>query len=93
MGGLIVNDYFTLPQEVWDEKECLKISRRRQKDSYGSKSPVGYFGGTWGKTRYNGGCIRDGKWYKGEIRNLPIIPDGFTIYQMPAWGWSIKKND
>jgi len=90
--------YFTFPQETWDAKECDKRARLTAKDGMGTKYPFkGYIGcndgtrGSWGKIRYNGGCIHDEKWYEGEIRNLPKVADGFEIVHVLSWGWRIKR--
>ena len=93
-----MKDYYTYPQEVWDAAKCEKMAKRIVKDGYGSSFPVGYLGsnqpngGKWGVTTYNGGCVIDDKHYKGEIRPLPKVAEGFEIVQHLAWGYFIEKN-
>jgi hypothetical protein len=43
--------------------------------------------------RYNGGFTApDGKWYHGESKPLPAIPDTYEFYKIPTWGTYIRKK-
>lgn len=79
--------------EVWDEKTCAKKARHRHKDGMGTPYPfLGYIGSHYGEVRYNGGCEREGQWWQGENRPLPIIPDTYEIIHKPTWGYVIRKK-
>jgi hypothetical protein len=86
--------YYTEKQEDWDEAKCRKMSRRVARDGLGTKYPwPGYIGSHYGRTRYNGGCVRDGQWYEGVEYLLPKVCEGFEIIQVPTWGcWRIVKS-
>ena len=77
--------------EVWDEKKCQKMVKHRAKDGLGTPYPFkGYIGSTkYGLVRYNGGCVREGKWYAGENFPLPKIPKKYKIIHVPTWGYRI----
>jgi len=90
--------FFTFPQETWGVATCEKKAKHVHKDAFGSKLHFkGYLGSSasvppaFGKIRYNGGCVHDGKWYDGEIRPLPILAEGYEIVVVPTWGWRIRK--
>ncbi len=88
------------PQQTWDAKKCEKLAKRWRKDGLGTKShlqgmlhdgEVGHY--AHGMTvRYNGGCVREDKWWQGEEWKLPIIPENFEIVHVPTWGWRIVKK-
>ena len=91
-------EYYTLPQEVWSVEQCKRLVKHVAKDGLGTEYPFpGYIGsnqpngGGWGQVRFNGGCIHDGKWYDGTIRNLPVLPVGFKILTVPSWGFRIVE--
>ena len=95
-------EYYTFPQEVWDEKKCKRESRKIWKDGMGT--PIhfrGYLGssasiGGYGKTRFNGGCVRpddNGDWYEGQIRPLPKVTENYVIVVIPTWGWRLRHVD
>ena len=88
-------EYYQHPQEVWNEARCRKEANHTAKDGFGTPYPFkGYIGfSQWGKTRYNGGCIRDDCWWEGEVRPLPKVTDGFEIIYVPTWGYRIKKKE
>lgn len=93
------SQFYAHPQEVWTVAECRTRVKHYARDGMGTKYPFpGYIGSgqpngeQWGKTRYNGGCSHDGKWYDGEIRNLPIVPDGFKIISYASWGYRIIEE-
>ena len=93
------SQFYVHPQEVWSVAECKKKVKHYARDGMGSRySFPGYigswqpYGGQWGTTRYNGGCVHDGKWYDGEIRNLPVVPAGFKIVQHGDWGYRIIES-
>lgn len=46
----------------------------------------------FGKKFYNGGCVREGKWYVGEIFPFPILPKGLVWEYKMYWGWQIVKE-
>lgn len=83
------------PQEIWDETTCAK--KARKKSPYAPfKGYLGSFSAqppAYGKVRYNGGCIREGKWWQGEERPLPIVHENYEIVVIRSWGWRIKKKD
>ncbi len=100
--SVVDEEYYIIPQEEWDEKKCLAISKRYAKDGCGTRyhfpgyigsttAPVAY--GGYGSQRYNGGCFREGKHYAGETRLLPKIPDNFEIVMVPTWGYRIIKKE
>ena len=88
--------YYIHPQETWTEKECAKRAKHIFIDGLGTAGgPRGLISNSdssypsYGqKKRYNGGCIRNGKWYDGEEVPLPKIPDRFRI---SSWGIAIEK--
>jgi hypothetical protein len=76
--------YYILPQETWGAKKCNRLARHTAKDGMGNKYHFkGYIGSwasmpaTFGLTRYNGGCVHDGKWYEAEIRLSPKLAEDF----------------
>jgi len=80
--------------EVWDEEKCQKMANHRAKDGLGTPYPFkGYIGSTvnnqYGLVRYNGGCVRNNKWYAGEKFPLPKIPKTYKIIIVPTWGYRI----
>ena len=86
-------------QEVWSEKKCERQARRAPKDAWGNPPPKGIIARAgcphvqYGKTiRFNGGCIREGEWYEGEYKPLPIIPDTYEIVPLSSWGLIISKK-
>lgn len=89
-------EYYVHQQEVWDRDKCLKASRRIATDGMGTPYPFpGYIGSHqtgYGKQRYNGGCVRDGKWYCGEEKPLPKVADGFKIITVVSWGFRIVQG-
>ena len=90
------------PPETWDEAKCKKLCKRQYVDGYGGKWPfkgyvsdyiLGYPGIYFGLViHYNGGCIRDGEWWQGEERHLPIVPPEYEIVHVPTWGYRIVKK-
>lgn len=95
------SEYYHRPQETWDRAKCEKLVKRRIKDGLGTvRTARGYLyaseiSGHYAfddlKIRYNGGCIRNDKWYQGEISQLPIIPPEFEIVY-DTLGWRIIKK-
>lgn len=86
-------------QEVWSEKKCERQARRAPKDAWGNPPPKGIVSHSgsahvqYGETiRFNGGCIRNGEWYEGEYKPLPIIPDTYEIVPLSSWGLIIRKK-
>ncbi len=81
------------PAETWDAQKCHKAARHRAKDGCGTTYHfLGYIGDHYGAVRYNGGCIRDGEWYQGENKPLPIIDPAYELVRRPTWGWQIVKR-
>jgi hypothetical protein len=86
-------NFFVNDQETLDAKECKKRAGHLARDGMGAKYPwKGYIGNYFGKTRYNGGCVRDGEWYSGEVFLLPIVADGFEVIHVPHWGYRIVES-
>lgn len=90
--------YYMNKQEVWDKNTCEKLAKHVAKDGLGTPYPFkGYIGSStsippkFGSIRYNGGCVRDGEWYIGEVFPLPVVADGFAIEKIPSWGYQIVK--
>lgn len=88
------------PQETWDAKKCAKLAKRTVRDGMGTKHHrKGYLGSPcspypiFGPQRYNGGCIRKGKWYQGENKPFPKLAEGFEIISVPTWGWYIVVTE
>lgn len=92
-------NYYEIPREIWDAKKCAKMAQSFARDGMGTKQETrGYIGSSqypdrWGKTRYNGGCSNEGRWYQGEIRRFPIIPNNFEIYYVSTWGFYIREKN
>lgn len=79
------------PQETWNETECLKISKANGRDAFGTKQRPGLIASSaspyvsYGQTvRFNGGCERNGQWYEGEMKPLPIVPKGWIFKTIPT---------
>jgi hypothetical protein len=94
-----MKDIYQYPAEVWDKAKCEKMAKRVATDGMGTKYPFkGYLGSsacrpsTFGTELYNGGCVVNGVWYRGEHRPFPILAEGFEIVVVPTWGWRIKKK-
>ena len=89
--------YYEYPPEIWDAKKCAKAAKHWHRDGYGTKHHrPGYIGcstsiGGYGRTRYNGGTIINDEWYKGIIRHLPKVAEGYKIVQVLTWGFYIVK--
>ena len=91
---VVTDDFFANPAKVWDAKTCKRKAGHLAKDGMGTPYPwKGYIGNYFGKTRYNGGCGKGGKWYQGEIFPLPKVAEGFEIIHVPAWGYRIVELD
>ena len=98
------NGFYKNPQEIWDAKKCERMARRIARDGMGTPYPFkgavpGPYPFGFGKTRYNGGCIRPmnaavgkRKWYPGEIHPLPKLAKGFKWVANPTWCWQIVKE-
>ena len=87
-------DLYQHAPEVWDEQKCNLMSTRFAKDGIGTAYPYpGHIGNNFGEIRYNGGCIRENKYWDGENIPLPIVSDGYEIVRVPSWGYRIKKID
>jgi hypothetical protein len=100
--AILTGQYYTHPQETWDEAKCRKMARTTQKDGMGTPYPFkGYIPqsgsalviqGGYGKQRLNGGCVHGDNWYEGEERLLPIVAKGFKLVRVPTWGWRIVED-
>jgi len=89
---------YTYPQETWDAAQCLKFSRRTQRDGLGTPYPFkGYLPAphpcaTHGQPlRFNGGTVIDGEWYAAVLWPLPKVAEGFKWIKIPSWGWHLIK--
>lgn len=86
-------NYFHHPAEEWDAKRCAKEARHIQTDGLGTPYP---FRGACPYVKdnpvtYNGGCIREEEWYRGETFELPKLAKGFEWRYVPTWCWQIVK--
>ena len=87
------NEYFENPQEIWDKAKCEKYARSNPPDAYGNRRHYRVeYDGPSGITTYNGGCVREGTWYRGEIHHLPRVAAGFEFVYVDAWGYRLKKT-
>lgn len=89
--------YYRHPVEKWNKVKCEKAVKHVATDGLGTPYPwPGYIGSStsnqYGQVRYNGGCIRNGDWWAGEIRPLPKVVRGFKIVLVPTWGYRIVKT-
>ena len=92
--------YYVHSQEVWSKAKCAKVAKCMDRDSLGTAglhsgcvSPSGASYPTYGQEQlYNGGCVRDGEWYNGEIIPLPKIPASYEFYTISSWGTYIRKK-
>ena len=77
---------FQNPPEVWDAAKCAKMAKRTARDGMGTPYPFkGYIGDShYGQHHYNGGCVRNGKWWQGENNPLPLIAKGYEIVRRPS---------
>lgn len=83
---------FHKPIAIWDEKKCARLSNKVVKDGLGTPYPFrGFLGNCFGQFYYNGGCIREGKWYQGELIHHPNIPANYEFFYEYTWGWRIRK--
>jgi len=82
------DELYTHQVEVWDAKKCAQFSKRRSADAYGTKDP---FPG-W-TNLYNGGCVREEKWYKGEVIPLPEVAEGYEFIQELSWCWRLVHTE
>ena len=91
--------YWKPEPEVWDEKKCAKVAKKRGRDGYGTRHPYpglvqasGAVGG-YGKTKYNGGCVRDGDWWEGEDIPFPVIPKEYCYVYRSMWGTYLMRRE
>ena len=92
--------YYVHAAEVWSADKCDKVAKSIHNADRGTDGPYrgcvassgsGYPG--YGQEqKYNGGCVRDGEWYNGEIIPLPKIPASYEFYVIPTWGTYIRKK-
>lgn len=85
------------PRERWSKAKCQKLARRIAKDGLGTPYPwpgylhpgeIGHY--VFGLTvKYNGGIVKNGRWYAGEEWQLPLLPKGFEIVRVTNWGYRI----
>ena len=79
--------------QTWDAEYCKKQSKHVEKDGLGT--PYGFKGACPyvknGIVRYNGGCIRNNEWYRGEEFFLPILAPGYKWQYVTTWCWQIVK--
>lgn len=93
-------ELFVHPQETWTEAECAKRAKRVNRDGLGTPGgPRGLINAdsspypSYGQTRrYNGGCLRNGQYYKGETVPLPQIPPTYRFRHVSSWGTVIELN-
>ena len=89
--------FYVHPQETWDEKTCKKWANKPRAYYGDRRSPKGLISpcssayAVYGKIlEYNGGCVREGKWYHGEFNPLPVIDEKYEFEDMFSWGIVIK---
>lgn len=88
------------PQPIWDAKTCERRAKRTVTDGLGTPYPFkGYLPyAELGhhahgiSVRYNGGCIREERWWQGEEWPLPQLAEGFRIIVVPSWGYRIVRT-
>jgi hypothetical protein len=92
-------DIYHHPKEKWSHSKCAKAAKHLATDGLGTPYPFkGYLGSSvalpahFGTTIYNGGCVRNDKWYHGEHFPLPELAPGFKIIVVPTWGWRIVAD-
>lgn len=93
-------EYYVHPQETWDAAKCKKLANYTAKDGMGNPYHFkGYLGSSasipsrFGRTTYNGGCVRHDDWYEGEEFHFPVLAEGYEIVAVPTWGWRIKRKE
>lgn len=91
--------YYVHLMEAWDKKTCERKAKHREVNAFGCKHPVPgliasfyspYF--VYGRHEYNGGCIRNGEWYRGDERPLPLVHPDYEIVEYASWGWRIQRK-
>lgn len=86
-------EFFAPEPEKWDAKKCAQLVDRPGRDSMGSQLPKGdLYGFRLGKERFNGGIVIDGKWYQGIDHPAPILAPGYSLKNIPSWGWRIVRG-
>lgn len=86
-------DIYQHQTPVWDAAKCAKAAKHTAKDGLVTPYPFkGYIGMHYGETRYNGGCTRDGEWYRGEYVPLPKVDPAFEIIRVVTWGYRIRRK-
>ena len=84
---------YTHPQEKWSEAKCRKLVAQRSRDAYGTLDHLpGFLRQRFGAKFYNGGCVREGKWYEGEDWPFPELPPGYKIIYEPYWFYRLIKE-
>jgi hypothetical protein len=90
---------FVMVQETWNAEKCLKASKYRRTNAFGDKGFQGIIAASastspeYGQTvTYNGGTIRDGKWYSAVHNPLPKIPKDYEFHNVVSWGTAIRKK-
>jgi len=96
---VMTKTYYEYPQETWDEKTCEKWANYAPKDPWGNKPPkglinnIGSHRAEYGQVHeYNGGCMREERWYDGEIRPLPLIHEDYEFFYLNSWGTTIRRK-
>jgi len=91
--GTMSKDFYINKREVWDAKKCAKHAKSNPKDHWGNGHPYkGHYFGKSGPTRYNGGCIREDKWYQGELHSLPKVHKSYEWLYVETWGYRLAKK-
>lgn len=92
-------NFYTHPQEIWNDAKCSKVANSRRKDALGTRHPFKGFVSSSSSSycelgqsvRYNGGCIRNGEHYAGETKPLPQISENFRFIIRPTWGIYLER--
>ena len=92
----LIRGLFRHPRPVWDEATCKKLAQKVEKDGLGTPYKFkGYMGYCLPRliTRYNGGCVRNGEWYKGEYHPYPRLPKNYELRNLTSWGLVLVEKE
>jgi hypothetical protein len=88
------DDLYQHPVEKWSREKCAKIVKRYTKDGMGTRDHLpGFLKQNFGIETYNGGCTREGKWYRGEYFPTPTVPKEYEIIYVSTWWHRLVLRD